>query len=396
MRRLLTLLILVMLGGGSAQAQLADPLVGPLVATTPARQDAIHLHDLSNGNTRTLTFGPGEHHVWDFSPDGCRILFTRDASPDGLPRLYTADLDGDNVQTMVTYADQPANEWGIWEPDWSANGLIAFNLIIDAPLDDDTQRREHYTAYIDPAEAPAPVEFYSVTGREYTPVWSPDGAWLAYVSYDPRAPGADVFSTAVPTADGATPIAPFDEATLLEEADLWVVSADGETKYRLTNFSTGSVRSPRWSPDGTLIGFIYSPGANNDTFWMIGNRAGAIPTQLSFDWNLTLDHTWMPDGSAMIASVRDFRDVIENRLWQIPLVGNADLDATLFVDDPNFVHTDFPRFSPDGRYLAFRNVYALTVIDRQANTWQRFDENTPGNTPPIWSPAAFNGEETCG
>lgn len=388
---LLALLTLTM--PGAAQSSLDAPLTGPLVAVTPAQQDAILLHDLATGATRSLSFGDGEHHVWDFSPDGCRILFTLDSGGSGTPKLYSANLDGSGQQAMVIYNDVPADHWGVWEPVWSAQNRIAFTMIRDEVYNDGTFLREHFIAYVDP-RAPGLVDFYSVTGREFTPQWSPDGAWLAYVSYDERLPGADVFSTAVPTPSPA-PGEQRPEVALLEEADLWIVSADGENKYRLTNFSVGSVRSPRWSPDGALLGFVYSPGPNNDTFWIIANRPGAIPTQLSFAWNLTLDHTWLPDGSAMVAAVRDFQGVLENRLWRIPLLGNADTDATLYLPDDTFRHTDFPRFSPDGRYLALRRAYSLLVIDTQALTWQGFEGDRPGNTPPVWSPAAFTGELNC-
>ena len=374
-------------------AQLEEPLVGPLVATTPSQQDRILIHDLSNGSTRTLEFGYGEIHVWDFSPDGCRVLFTRDTDTARLPRLYTARLDGSDVQEMVIYEDEGVRGWGIWEPDWSPNGMIAFTMIRDFYYSDRTIHRDTHIGYID-GTAPAQPEFFSVTGREYTPIWSPDGSWLAYVSYDSRLPGDDVYSTAVPTPEG-TPVPENIDEILLNEADLWVVSADGETKYRLTNFTTGSMHAPRWSPDGELIGFIFSPSPNNDTFWMIGNSPSALPTQLSGLWNLTLDHTWLPDSSAMLASVRDFRGVRENRLWRIPLIGNADDSATLYIEDDTFSHTDFPRFSSDGHYLAFRNEYSLVVIDTLNATWQRFDEEWLGNTPPVWSPTGFLGEANC-
>ncbi|PJF23575.1 MAG: hypothetical protein CUN56_00330 [Phototrophicales bacterium] len=391
MKRLAFLLFLLI--ALPIHAQLQDPLIGPLVAVTPAQQDRILIHDIANGNTRTLRFGYGELHVWDFSPDGCRILFTLDSDPARLPRLYSARLDGSDVQEMVVYQDDSVRGWGVWEPDWSPTGLIAFTMIRDFYYTDGTTHRDTHIAYIDGA-APAEPEFYSVTGREYTPTWSPDGTWLAYISYDRRMPGDDIYSTAVPTPEGTSAPDNLSEI-LLNEADLWVVSADAQTKYRLTNFMTGSMRAPRWSPDGELIGFIYSPSPNNDTFWMIGNSPNALPTQLSGLWNLTLDHTWLPDSSAMLASVRDFRGIRENRLWRIPLVGNADDTATLYIEDDTFIHTDFPRFSADGRYLAFRNAYSLVVIDTINATWQRFDENLPGNTPPIWSPAAFTGEASC-
>jgi Tol biopolymer transport system component len=293
---------------------------------------------------------------------------------------------------MVRYDELPDDDWGVWEPNWSLANRIAFTMMRDLRQTDGSIAHESHIAWID-GTGGAP-EFYSVTGREYTPQWSPDGTWLAYVSYDERVPGADLFSTAVPTVE-PPPGQPEVELPTILEADLWVVSADGAAKYSLTRFSVGSVHTPRWSPDGELISFVYSPTPNDDTFWMIANQTNAIPTQLSYEWNLTLDTTWLPDSSAILAAVRDFRDVSENRLWRIPLIGNADEDAAFYLADDTFEYADFPRFSPDGRYLAFRNEYSLVVIDLVFNTVRRFAEDRPGNTPPVWSPSAFTGEEAC-
>lgn len=385
----------VVSGAVFAQPEGDALLLGPLVAVTPARQDRILLHDLGAGTivTRTLAFGAGEHQVWGFSPDGCRVLFTLDAAGNGLPRLYTANLDGTDKREIVQYDELAPESWGVWEPDWSAQNIIAFTMIRFQPQQDGSTKRETHIAWVEGSGGEP--QFYSVTGREYTPQWSPDGAWLAYVSYDERVAGADVLATAVPTTEPPPGTAP-QELPMLSEADLWVVSVDGETKYRLTNFSVGSVRAPRWSPDGELVGFIYSPSPNNDTFWMIANDQGAIPTQLSDLWNLTLDHTWLPDSAAMLAAVRDFRGETANRLWRIPLVGNADQDATLYFTDENFLYADYPRFSPDGQFLAFRAAYDLIVVDMHNATWERLDTDQPGNTPPVWSPAAFEGEGQCG
>ncbi|MDX1995482.1 MAG: hypothetical protein SF029_24070, partial [bacterium] len=373
------------------------PLSAPLLATTPAAMDRIIVYDLSGGR-RELVFGTGEHHIWGFSPDGCRVLFSL-SETGGLPQIYTARLNGDDVRPLVRYDETtfaiPDGQWGTWEPAWSPDGSrIAFVLIRGIADELDPEAQDHHIAWI-PGDSDSALvpQFYSVTGREFSPQWSPDSAWLAYVSYDERPAGADAQSTAVPTVE---PIAgqPTPATPMIQEADLWVVSADGETKYRLTTFETGNVRHPRWSPDGALIGFIHSPSANNDTFWMIANQQGAIPTQLSYLWNLTLDHTWLPDSSAMLAAVRDFRETTENQLWRIPLIGNADNDATLYLAQ-TFPHTDYARFSPDGRYLAFRSDYVLTLADLQAGTYTALDADLPGNTPPVWSPAGYTGEAGC-
>ncbi|NDJ59942.1 MAG: hypothetical protein GYB67_02390 [Chloroflexi bacterium] len=396
-RALLALLILVAAGviGAPVVAQTAPgipaaPLVGPLIAADSANQTAITLYDVGSQTIRRLAFGAGWHHVWGFSADGCRLIYTLSDGP-ALPKLYSARLDGSDPRALVQYDALPAAAWGIWEPQASPAGdRIAFTMIRDNRLRDGTRERTYHVGWV-PAAGGVP-EFYSVSGDEHTPRWSPDGAWLAYVAYEERVAGATIFATAEPPPpDSAGSAAP-----LLREADLWVVGADGSNKDRLTNFPTGSVQMPAWSPDGDLIGFVYAPSPSSDQFWMIGNAAGAIPTQLSFEPTLVLDITWLPDSTALLTAARHLQNIRANQLWQIPLVGSADTDATLYplAGEP-LSHVDFPRFSADGRWLVVRSAYALALIDTEVRAWSLLAEMPLGNTPAVWSPAGFDGEAAC-
>lgn len=363
----------------------AQDTPGQVVAFTTAAQDRIILYHAGSGEQRALSFGAGWHNVWGFSPDGCRILFTLSDGPTFV-RLYSARLDGSDRRDLVQYDGAPAGTWGVWSPRWSPEGSrIALVLVQGEP--DDNGVREHRIAWID-ANGGAP-QFYSVTGDEHEPEWSPDGRWLAYISYTERVPGADIYSTAAPTPAGqVTP--------LLREADVWVVSYDGTTKYALTTFPVGSARHPRWSPDGELVSFVYSPSPGNDLFWMIANQPGAIPTQLNFEWSLILDSTWLPDSTAILGAVRDWRDDIsDNRLWTIPLVGNGDTGSTLYLDGLNLTYADYPRFSPDGRWLALRSEYAPALVDMTTQQVTLLDDVNLGNMPPVWSNGGFEGESTC-
>lgn len=375
-----SLLLFVGLCVGAAHAQ---DVSGPIVAFTTAAQDSIILYDPASGDQRALSFGAGWHNVWGFSPDGCRLLFTLSEGP-SFARLYSARLDGSDPRDLVQYDGAPAGTWGVWSPRWSPEGSrIAFVLVQGQP--DENGVREHRVAWIS-ADGGAP-DFYSVTGDEHEPEWSPDGRWLAYISYTERVPGTDIYSTAAPTPEGQT-------TPMLREADLWVVSYDGTTKYALTTFPVGSARHPRWSPDGELVSFVYSPSPGNDLFWMIANQPGAIPTQLNFEWSLILDSTWLPDSTAILGAVRDWRDDIsDNRLWTIPLVGSGDASSALYLDSLNLSYADYPRFSPDSRWLALRSEYALALVDMTTQQVTLLDEINLGNMPPAWSGGGFH--EDC-
>lgn len=351
------------------------PLEGELLAYTDAAGDAVYLYDTATTHTRALTLGAGVHHVWDFSPDGCHVLATL-TDGDQPTRLVSAALDGADVRELVDTGALPAAAWSVWAPDWSpTQDRIALTLA--RPVE---QGRESRVAWI-PGDGGAPT-FYSVAGDEHSPVWSPDGVWLAYVSYEQRPAGATITATAEPT--------PAANAPLLREADIWMVSADGLTKERITRFDVGSAARAAWNPAGDLLGFVYSPSPGENQFWLIAAAPDAIPTQLSYTWQQTLDLTWHPDGEAMIAAVRGLQDESRARLWRVPLVGNADEDATPYLDETG---VDFPRFNSDGTRLALRHNYELVIVSPGAGDELRL--GSFGNTPPVWSPAGFAGEAGC-
>ncbi len=356
------------------------PFEGPLLVTSTAAGDGLLFYDVGSGRTRELTLGPGVYHPWDFSPDGCRVLYTLQQGD--TTELYSVRLDGTDARALLDTSALPEGDWSAWEPDWSPDGT-RIALTLSRTTNDG---RESRIAWV--LSSGGEPTFYSVSGDEHTPRWSPDGTRLAYVSYELRAAGADIYATAAPTPVDAPP------GPLLREADIWLVSLDGALKDQLTFFDVGSAAVPRWSPDGSLVGFVYSPQPGDNQFWMIASVPEAIPTQLSSRWNQTLDLTWLPDGSAMVAAARDFRGEGDARLWQIPLVGNADADAAPYTQSLLNTPADYPRFSADGAWLAFRSGYDIVLTETSTEASQVL--GMFGSVPPVWSPAGFEGEAACG
>jgi Tol biopolymer transport system component len=371
--------ILLLLAAGSVlhalnSAQAVPPL-GPLVlGLNVPDQSHIVLYDLELDFARRVVLGEGAHTLWGFTPDGCRLLATLDE------QLITARLDGGGVRRLL-----PSGVGGAYEPSFSPDGRrLVFTLI---------QPEGRFIALV-PAEGGSP-QVLSVSGREATPRWSPDGERIAYVSYEQRVAGADLFSTAVPTPTPA-PNVPPPPAVLLNEADLWLADARSGQRTRLTNFPTGSVSMPRWSPDGSLLAFVYSPAPNQDLLWIIAAEGGAIPTQLSYEYTTALDLGWLPDGTHLIASLMGMQGAAENTLWQIPLTGRAEQGALRYLAFYDLPHADYPRFRDDGRWLALRTRYQIALIDTVSAELQRLSAPWAlGNTPPVWSPTAFNGEAAC-
>ncbi|MBE2272348.1 MAG: PD40 domain-containing protein [Anaerolinea sp.] len=360
MRRLFLLCLLFTLTGFAPGFPDDPPLAAPILAADVAESDYISLFDLTSGTRRDLTFGRTVHRVWDFTPDGCRVIFTLGNTR---ARLFSARLDGSDLRELVSF---PGESWSVWDAHMQPNGrLIAFTLIEPESVSANAGIPRHRIALID-VNGGEPV-FLSITGDEHTPRWSADGAWIIYVSYETSPTGS-------------------------READLWMVSADGVNKYRMTAFEAGSVSMPRPSPDGDLIGFVYSPSPNNDQVWMIGAQPDALPTQLTFQTALALELVWLPDSTALIAAARDVQGIAENRLWRIALAAGA--AETQLAVDPALTYLDYPAFSAEGQWLAFRSAYSLYVTDA-AQTGAVQALGNQANTPPVWSPGGFAGEATC-
>lgn len=396
---LASLFLLILYPFTSSQAQPPSPslLGAPLIATTNASEDGFIIYDLSSGEQRELSFGTGIQNFWGFSPNGCQILFTRETSPENFD-LFIADLDGENTRKIVDINRGGALNYRIWEPTWSPDGEhIAFTIFRYFDPPNDYPYRESRVAWVSP-DGGEPI-FYSVTGAEYQPRWSSDGAFLVYVSEQPDEEESDEAITDPAPESTETPLPPpyygSDNVPLpLTKAELWIISADGSDKQQFASFEEGALFNPRWSPDDQSIAFIYEPIPTTHRLMMLS--VDHSTTSRSFHRSLVtiLDFTWQPNGDGVTASIQGLNEIPENILWELNTDLATDEDAAPTINT-DLHYLDFPRYSPDGTLLAFRHAYELTIYDPRDESLQSFGDESRNNSPPFWSPSTFQSESSC-
>jgi dipeptidyl aminopeptidase/acylaminoacyl peptidase len=125
---------------------------------------------------------------------------------------------------------------------------------------------------------------------EDSPVWSPDGSRIAFVSNQDEDPDRS------------------------EHTDIWVVDAHPDaTPRRLTTYKGTNGGKPSWSPDGKLIAYVQGTEpkytAYNLNRLAVVATNGSSPAQLissKLDRGVT-DPLFSPDGKSVVALVEDDR-----------------------------------------------------------------------------------------
>jgi Tol biopolymer transport system component len=193
----------------------------PQPAAAQGDQGRIAYDSTVSGNYDIWTMNPdgsdrrnvtnSDEDEWNptWSPDGSRIAFVSDRN--GNWDVYVMNSDGSNL-TQLT--DNPDNDG---EPAWSPDGSrIAFV----------SGRDGNGEIYIMNTDGSGQVNITnSPEGSDRSPAWSPDGSRIAFHS---------------------------DRDNFWK--DIFVMDADGSNQTNITNNST-TQEYPTWSPDGSVIAF---------------------------------------------------------------------------------------------------------------------------------------------
>ena len=176
-----------------------------------------------------------------------------------------------------------------------------------------------------------------------SPVWSPDGRQLAYVSFESGR--SQIFSQ-----------------------DL------GTGKRRLLSSKPGINGAPSWSPDGRQMALALSDGANTHIH-LLDLEGGGL-RQLTQGAAINTEPTWSPDGSKLaFTSDRGGRpqiyelDVATGQVRRLTYQGNYNARA---------------RYSPDGKSIVFisgGSTFRIAVQDLQTGALRVLSQGSEDESP---------------
>ena len=157
--------------------------------------------------------------------------------------------------------------------------------------------------------------------------------------------------------------------------DVWIYDVTTGRRDRLT---TAGARQAIWSPDGTRVAFTGGRGGAGS--FLVKRVGGDVEEELVATGGHSFLGSWAPDGSAL--AYFEMHPETQGDLWVLNLDG---------ATDP-WLATEFseitPRFSPDGRWLAYASeetggyeIYVRPYPEPGA----RALISTDGGVDPVWS-----------
>jgi TolB protein len=226
-----------------------------------------------------------------------------------------------------------------------------------------------------------------------SPVWSPRGDRLAYVSFEAKKPVVYVHTI----ADGKRSVAAnfkgsnsapawSPDGTKLAVSlsreggsQLFLMNPDGSGIKRLTS-SSAIDTEPRFSPDGQWIYFTSDRGGSPQIYRM--PASGGDPQRVTFEGSYNVTPRISPDGKTLAYIARN-----EGK-FQVALMDLSNKQVTILTDSDR---DESPSFSPNGRMILHATVIGgrgvLSAVSVDGRVKQRLTSTQPGDVrEPAWGP----------
>jgi eukaryotic-like serine/threonine-protein kinase len=169
-----------------------------------------------------------------------------------------------------------------------------------------------------------------------------------------------------------------------QESQVWLYDLMRDTLTRFT--FEGNVNGyPAWTLDGKRIAFISNKEGPLNIFWQLADGSGGLERLTTSDDTQT-PNSWSADGQLLA-----FNEINPTTGIDVWVLRMSDRKAQPFLRTP--FNESAPRFSPDGRWLAYvsdesgRYEVYVQPYPGPGGKWQI---STEGGTEPAWNP---NGRE---
>ncbi|OQY35097.1 MAG: hypothetical protein B6243_05070 [Anaerolineaceae bacterium 4572_5.2] len=216
---------------------------------------------------------------------------------DGFWQLYLMDIDGSGVQPVFQSESDETS------PVWSPSGnKLAFV----------SERDGNREIYVMDRSGQNPKNITNHPDDDWTPAWSPDGSHIAFSSnrdgawqiFVANADGSNLQQITDGDSSNISPVwSPDGEMLALSSKrdgnwEIYTMRADGKDQRRLTHNEVNDL-APIWSPDGSLIAYETNLDGNVEVYVMAA--AGGNPRNIT-NMSYANDHgpVWSPDGERLI------------------------------------------------------------------------------------------------
>jgi TolB protein len=253
----------------------------------------------------------------------------------------------------------------------------------------------HYSLVVADSDGANPQTVFDSNEPIMSPDWSPDGKYLAYVSFEDQRPaiywqniytGRRELLSEKPGLNSAPVFSPDGKslAMVLSSSpgnpDIYIMNLASHTLRRITD-SDAIDTEPAWSPNGSSLYFTSDRGGSPQIYKV--SLSGGTAQRVTFDGSYNARPRISPDGQTLAMVHR------ENGQLHITVM-NLNTGALLTLTDG--VLDKSPSFAPNGSMIIYEANYrgqgVLAEVSVDGQVHERLSESQPGVSvhAPVWGP----------